>query len=74
LRRSISNTLAEAALCRDIARPILWKQFRPHVAVEPRMPPIADAGDQAVLDRIDVITTILEEMLAGMTNGFCVVK
>ena len=53
-----SNTLAEAAICRDVARPIFRKQLRPHVAVERRMRPIAHAGDQAVLDRIDV--TILD--------------
>src|SRR5207253_2583600 len=44
----------KAALGRHIARPILWKQPRPHVAVERRMRPIADAGDQPVFGRIDV--------------------
>ena len=58
LRRTISNTLAKVAFRRDIARPILWKQLRPHVAMERRMRPIADARDQAVLDRIDI--TVLD--------------
>src|SRR5216683_6934619 len=46
------------------ARAILWKQFRPHVAMKRRMRPIADAGDQTVFDRIDVtIRDVAAEIL-----------
>jgi hypothetical protein len=58
LRRSISNTRAEATLYGDVAGSILRKQFRPYVAMKRRMRPIADAGNQPVLDWIDV--TILD--------------
>jgi hypothetical protein len=34
LRRSVSTTLAEIALFGDVAGPILWKSFRPRVAVK----------------------------------------
>src|SRR4051794_14854752 len=54
LRRFLSNTLAEVARHRHIARPIFRKQSRPYVAVERGMWPVADAADEAVLDRIDI--------------------